>query len=226
MTNVWEGSRLRIVILMATVGCFGSGGGLEVEPAVILLTLSDIVQTQGEFLPVRIPPLVRAADQYANSVAGVRVTFEVLGGDSGGRVDGTTQITDSLGLARVGSWTLGGAGTYMLSATASGLPPATFVAYSIRLPVSDVIVTGPGQSLNPGATLQLTASARDSVGRPLANRVVTWSSSDTRIVTVSTTGLVACQQPGTATIHATSEGRTGVFAVTVLSAAAATQRSR
>jgi uncharacterized protein YjdB len=49
----------------------------------------------------------------------------------------------------------------------------------------------------------------------LTGRVVTWSSSDTTVAAVSSTGLYTGVAPGTAKISATSEGISGVSSVTV-----------
>src|SRR5688572_1535289 len=67
-----------------------------------------------------------------------------------------------------------------------------------------------------GQTAQLSATTRDASGNALSNRTVTWSSSSTTIATVSTSGLVTGVAPGTATISAVSEGKTGTRIVTVV----------
>jgi large repetitive protein len=75
---------------------------------------------------VNIPPAVLVEDAQGNPVAGETVTFVVTGG--GGSATGTTAVTDAAGIARVGSWTLGGtAGANALQAgvTASSV---TFAA--------------------------------------------------------------------------------------------------
>ncbi len=81
--------------------------------------------------PVSPPPAVRVEDAFGNGVPGVTVTFAVTSG--GGSVTGAIQVTNSAGVATVGSWTLGsGAGTNTLTATTqpAGLTgnPVTFTA--------------------------------------------------------------------------------------------------
>jgi uncharacterized protein YjdB len=66
-----------------------------------------------------------------------------------------------------------------------------------------------------GGTVQLTATPKDSVGSPLAGRVVTWVSSDTTKATVNGSGLVSGIAAGSATITATSETKTGSSGITV-----------
>src|SRR5439155_755258 len=78
------------------------------------------------------PPSVRVVDQFGNAVAGVGVTFAGLIG--GGSVTGATQTTDALGIAMVGSWTLGtvaGLNNNSVTASVSGLPAVTFMASGI-----------------------------------------------------------------------------------------------
>jgi hypothetical protein len=77
--------------------------------------------------PVAIPPSVLVKDANGNPRPGVTVTFAVVSG--GGSITGPTAVTNTAGIAAVGTWTLGGtAGANSLSATVAGLPPVTFVA--------------------------------------------------------------------------------------------------
>ena len=67
-----------------------------------------------------------------------------------------------------------------------------------------------------GAAAQATALVLDSAGNTLTNRSTTWSSSDTKIATVeASSGLVRGVAAGTATIVATSGGKSGHADVTV-----------
>jgi len=76
---------------------------------------------------VNVPPAAKVEDQFGNGVPGITVTFTVTGG--GGSVTGGTAVSDANGIARVGSWTLGGTiGANALQAAASGVTPVTFNA--------------------------------------------------------------------------------------------------
>jgi uncharacterized protein YjdB len=66
-----------------------------------------------------------------------------------------------------------------------------------------------------GFTAPLTALTRDASGNVLTGRVVTWTSSNTAVASVSSAGVVTGVKVGTATITATSEGKTGTATVTV-----------
>jgi uncharacterized protein YjdB len=82
-------------------------------------------------------------------------------------------------------------------------------------PVASVTVSPPSATVEVGQTAQLTATPKDASGTPLTGRVVTWSSSDSGVARVSATGLVTGRAAGSATITATSEGKTGTSAVAV-----------
>ena len=85
-----------------------------------------------------------------------------------------------------------------------------------RIAVASVAVTPATGSLNPGGTLQLTATPKDADGTPLTGRTVTWSTSNAAVATVSASGLVTAVAAGApVTITATSEAKTGTSAITV-----------
>ena len=69
-----------------------------------------------------------------------------------------------------------------------------------------------------GSTLQLETIATDSTGAP-TTVAVRWSSSDTRVVSVSSTGVASAVALGTATILAEAEGLEARSVVTVTAAA-------
>ncbi len=89
-------------------------------------------------------------------------------------------------------------------------PPAT---------VSSVVVAAPVTSLTAGATSTFTATVRDAAGNTLA-RTVSWSSSADAVASVTQGGVVTAVAPGTASITATSEGKSGQASVTVIAAVA------
>ena len=80
-----------------------------------------------------------------------------------------------------------------------------------------VTVSAPNAAIFVGATSQLTATAKDASGNAVSGATVTWSSSSDAIATVSPSGLVTGVAPGTATITATSNGKTGTTSLTIAS---------
>lgn len=86
-------------------------------------------------------------------------------------------------------------------------PPST--------PVASVTVSpGPSIDLAVGATIQLTATARDAQGDVLSGRAISWSSTAAGVATVSN-GLVTAIAAGSAQIRATSEGKSGEVTISV-----------
>jgi uncharacterized protein YjdB len=98
-------------------------------------------------------------------------------------------------------------GNTTVTVTAAPPPPV--------VPVATVAVTPATASVAVGQTTPLTATLRDANGATLSGRAVSWSTSSGGIATVSTNGLVTAVAPGTATITATSEGKSGQSTITV-----------
>src|SRR5690349_17849694 len=109
------------------------------------------------------------------------------------------------------------AGQATISATGGGKTAAA-TATVTSVPVASVAVSPTTASLTVGQTAQLTATPADASGNPLSGRVVTWATSNAAVATVSTTGLVSAVGAGSATITATSEGKSGTSALTVTNA--------
>src|SRR5207248_368282 len=112
-------------------------------------------------------------------------------------------------------------GSATITATSEGKSGTSSITVT-TVPVATVDVTPPSASVQAGQTVQLTGTPRDAGGNPLSGRTVTWSSSNTSVATVSNSGLVSGVTPGTATITATSEGKSGTSSVTVTKVPGAT----
>ena len=82
--------------------------------------------------------------------------------------------------------------------------------------VASVLVTPDAFTLAIGGTQQLTAIPQDEEGHPLAGRPVTWATSAPTVAEVSATGVVSAVGPGSATIIATSEGKSGNSSASIL----------
>src|SRR5207247_4474848 len=112
-------------------------------------------------------------------------------------------------------------GTATITATSEGKSGTSTITVT-PVPVASVEVTPATASVQAGQTVQLTATPRDAGGTPLSGRTVTWSSSTPAVATVSSSGLVSGVTPGSATITATSEGKSGTSSVTVTNVPVAT----
>jgi uncharacterized protein YjdB len=80
--------------------------------------------------------------------------------------------------------------------------------------VSSVDVSPATSSIEVGQNTTLSATPRAANGSALSGRAISWSSSEPSIASVAN-GVVSAVAPGTVTISATSEGRSGSAAVTV-----------
>src|SRR5213596_1195862 len=132
-----------------------------------------------------------------------------------GRV--VTWSSDNTAVAMVdgsGLVTAVAAGSATITATSEGQSGTASVTVS-TVPVASVTVSPSPASVQQGATVQLTATPRDANGNPLSGRVISWSSDNAAVATVSGSGLVSGVVVGSATITATSEGQSGTSSITV-----------
>jgi len=106
------------------------------------------------------------------------------------------------------------AGSATITATSEGKTGGAAVTVT-QVPVASVAVSPATASMLVGQTVQLTATPKDASGTTLSGRVVSWASSNTSVATVSSSGLVTGKAAGSATITATSEGKSGSAGVTV-----------
>jgi uncharacterized protein YjdB len=81
--------------------------------------------------------------------------------------------------------------------------------------VSRLEVTPAEASVEVGSALRLSVTVYDSRGNVISGAQVTWASSDTRIAVVDNTGRVLGVRRGSATITATSSGKTATASVRV-----------
>jgi uncharacterized protein YjdB len=130
------------------------------------------------------------------------------------------------GIARVstsGLVTAVAAGSVSVTASSEGQVGSSVITVTAPapVPVASVTVAPTSSSLLVGATVQLSATTRDASNNVLTGRVVTWSSSNSSIASVNSSGLVTAVAAGSATITGTSETKTGTSAITVTAPAPA-----
>ncbi|MEX2156267.1 MAG: Ig-like domain-containing protein [Gemmatimonadales bacterium] len=82
-------------------------------------------------------------------------------------------------------------------------------------PVNSITITPATVTLSVNAAVQLAATLRDSTGNILSGPTVSWSSDAGTVASVSSTGLVRGAAEGSATITASSGGRTATASVLV-----------
>jgi len=145
---------------------------------------------------------------------GDTATIAVAWSVSGGAID-----TSSNGGRHYGHYHATTCGDYSVTATSS--PGAMQAVSSVSIlcpgtpPVGAVLVSPPTASLSVGNTAQFSVVVQDTAGNPLSGRTVTWTSSNNGVASVSATGLVTGVGAGSATISATSGGKSGTAMVTV-----------
>jgi len=107
-----------------------------------------------------------------------------------------------------------GLGTTQVAASARGKSGIATVTVQ-RTPVASVVVVPSSVNAGIGGTTQLIAKAYDAGQNELTGRAMTWTSSNTDVVTVDGNGLVTAKAKGTATITATAEGKSGTSQFTI-----------
>ncbi len=144
--------------------------------------------------------------------------------DAGGNVLTGRAITWASSAAAVatvdqtGLVTAVSAGSAQISATSEGQTALVAVTV-LPVPVATVTLNVQASTLVPAQTVLLSATTKDASGTVVSGRVVTWSTSAAAVATVDANGLVTGVSPGTATITATSEGKTAAAAITVVTGA-------
>src|SRR6266700_1464555 len=185
---------------------------------------------------VSINPAARVSDQYGNAVGGIPVTFSIsLGG--GSLATPATVTTDTAGIARSPTWTLGLLAVLnTLGATATGLPAVTFSAQGIASTASSIALNGGDLQTGTVGISLATAYAvvvMDVAGLPVAGVPVSWAvppnsgtiapaQSTTNIngiaTAIRTLGTVAGPQTATASVGGLS-GSPVTFSATALAGA-------
>ena len=120
-----------------------------------------------------------------------------------GRSAGVTNVTATYGAYSASA---------TLSVTAADPPPAP---PPVAAPVASVVINPAIASVEVGQSTQFTATLRDSAGNVLVGRAVAWQSNPPEYATVDAAGRATGVAAGTATIVATSEGKSANASLTV-----------
>ncbi|MEP6833623.1 MAG: hypothetical protein ABJB74_09520 [Gemmatimonas sp.] len=138
-------------------------------------------QTGGVGGAVPIAPAVRVVDAGGNRVAGVTVVFTV--GVGGGTAANATAVTNSNGIATVGSWTLGttaGANTLLANVQAGSVTgnPVTFTA-TATAGTASTLTKQAGDAQSAGVTTAVAVrpavKVADQFGNAIAGATVTFA---------------------------------------------------
>lgn len=177
----------------------GGGGGV----ASVTVSPSTATLAIGATTTLTATPV----DASGSTVSGQTVTWStgdasiatVTGGVVTGKATGTVTITAAAGGHQgQATITVGPAAVASVALAATQTSLLAFVADSVHL-----------------GTATVTATVKDAGGNVLTGRTVTWASSDTNVVQVSSSGVVQAISGGTATVTATSGGASGSIGFTV-----------
>jgi uncharacterized protein YjdB len=219
--TVWSSSDDRI----ATVSTAGVVRGIAAGPAVISATSEGVAGTAAITVVGVAVASVAVLPTSASLQRGATTVLTATVKDVSGSVATDRQVTWSTSNASVASVSSTGVvtgnaiGTATITASSGGRSGSASIAV-VPIPVGSVAVDPTTADLVPGQTAAITPTVRDANGTVVTDRVVTWSSGNTAVATVSGTGVVTAKSAGTATISATSEGKSATAAVTVRPAVA------
>ena len=147
----------------------------------------------------------------------VAFSAEVLdqnGSAMGGVTIGWSSSDDSVATVGDGDAVARGNGTARIVASAEGL--ADTATLTVDQEASGVTVTPATDTLAVGDSTHLSAEATDANGNPVAGPDVSWTSADTAVAVVDSTGLVRTRADGSVSVTARVDAATDTFALTVL----------
>lgn len=209
-------------VLLFAVACGGGGSGdsrgaapqapAPIAPAVATVATVEVALGSATLtVGASTDAAATLRDASGNALAGLAITWTssniaVAQVSATGVVSALTPGTTTISAASQGK----SAGAQLTVIAVPTEPVAETPA-----PVASISVSLATSGLHAGETTQATALARDSGGNVLADRSVTWSTSNPAVAIVSGAGLVSAVGVGTATISATSEGRVGSASITV-----------
>ena len=155
----------------------------------------------GVALPVPLRVRVTASDGL-----GVRVPVSFVALTAGDSVTPAVVLSDSTGYAEAVAWIGTAPGARSFRASASGVAtPVTFSATAVSGAVASVTLDRSADTIPRGATLQYTATARDSLGNPVSV-TIGWTSTSTGVATVDGSGLATAVAGDSTRIIATAAG--------------------
>jgi uncharacterized protein YjdB len=153
------------------------------------------------FTGATVPLTAQAVDNTGAPVAGAVVTF--------------TSAAVSIATVNASGVVTGVApGTTQVTASSQGFSGTATITVTLR-PVATVSVTPSSVSLTAGTTTALTAQALDNLSLPVVGAVITYTSANTSVATVNSSGVVTGVAQGTTQVTATSQGISGTASITV-----------
>jgi uncharacterized protein YjdB len=217
-TVTWDGSDDNV----ATVSSNGKVTALS--PGTMTASATSEGKTGTSTIVVIAPPVASIAlSPTTQSVVVGQTTpaFTAVTKDAGGHVLTGRTVTfgsDNTAVATIdasGVATGVSAGTAQITATSEGITSNAATLTVNPPPVGSVTIDPPNQTITDGGTAAFAAKLEDAQHNQLTGRTVTWDSSDLSVATIDNTGSATSTGPGTTTITATSEGKSGTASLQV-----------
>ena len=211
----------------ATVNSSGVVTGVAAGSATITATSSGKTGTSSITVTAVAPVVttVTVAPTSASVVAGATTTLQATVKDQNGNVMTGQTVTWSTNNAAAATVNSSGvvtgvaAGSATITATSSGKTGTSSITVTAVLPVVTTVTVAPtSASVVAGATTTLQATVKDQNGNVMTGQTVTWSTNNAAAATVNSSGVVTGVAAGSATITATSSGKTGTSSITVTAA--------
>ena len=207
----------------ATVNSSGVVTGVAAGSATITATSSGKTGTSSITVTAVSPVVttVTVAPTSASVVAGATTTLQATVKDQNGNVmtgQNVTWSTNNAAAATVNSTgvvTGVAAGSATITATSSGKTGTSSITVTASRVVTTVTVAPTTASVVAGTTTTLVATVKDQNGSVMTGQTVTWSTNNAAAATVNSSGVVTGVAVGSATITATSSGKTGTSSITV-----------
>lgn len=211
------GRALRAAAGLIACATVATCGGETVEPQpVATVVVSPGTATVASRAPLPLSATARSAS--GRVIGGIALAWS--------SADTSIARVSATGLVSAGAVLDGAARPVQITAQAAGIQGSATVTV-LPVPVATVTTSPPTASLEVGGTQAFAALLADATPLTLTGRAVTWMSSDTSVATVDATGAVLARPwtggtVRTATITATSEGKSGSSVVSVTPLAVAT----
>jgi alpha-tubulin suppressor-like RCC1 family protein len=214
-TVTWTSSDTTVAVIAP-----GTGEATAVGAGTVTITATSEGTTGTAELEVVLVPVsfVSIAPDSAVIAVGETIQFQATARDAEqnvleGRVLTWESSDSSVATVSAGGVATGvGPGSAVISATVEGVKATA--GLRVLGPVSSVTITAQHRGTVVGGTIQLTATLRDAGGN-IVTAPVSWSTSNSGVATVDSTGAVTGVAEGSATITAASGGISDTLTVTV-----------